>query len=427
MDASARKKTRTYRYGRRPLAAGIDVSNDTRETLLNNNDIVIGNSGCGKTGGYVVPNIQQIDGSLVVSDTKGQLERRFKRELREKGYQVYTLDLVDPLRSCGYNPLSYVRRYEDGSIREQDVLTIAKILCPITDHHEPIWDMCAASYVAFLIGYCLEALDPQEHSLETICKLRRQFSQKNGDIPFINWIEDHKESFTSKKYYEIMANRNAEKMWASVEGFVTSNLEPFTFREAEQLFSNKKEFDIGELGRKKTVVFLNVSDTDRSLDKLVTTFFTQTLMVLCSQADQNPDGKLKVPVRIIMDDFAAGARIPDFDKTISVIRSRDIYVSLILQSLSQLDTMYMHASSLTIINNCDHIIFMGSQDRETAEFISYRACKTPEVILSMPRDKLYLICTGEKAKLVDKIAPYSTTSVYVSMRPKDDEDKGIQA
>lgn len=136
----------TFRY----LADGITVSNDTRLTGLNNNDLIIGTSGSGKTGGYVVPNIKNISGSMVVSDTKGQLCKLFKSMLEEKGYSVYTLDFVNPLNSCGYNPLDGIRRYENGSYCEQDVLTVANTLMPILDRNDPFWEKSAASYIAFL-------------------------------------------------------------------------------------------------------------------------------------------------------------------------------------------------------------------------------------------------------------------------------------
>lgn len=139
-------------------------------------------------------------------------------------------------------------------------------------------------------------------------------------------------------------------------------------------------------------------------------FYTQALQLLCSEADKNHDGRLKVPVRIIMDDFASGTRIPNFDKVISVIRSRDISVSIILQSLTQLESLYSHAEALTIINNCDHLLFLGSNDVETAEYLSYRLCKMPETILSLSRDKAMLVTSGEKARIVDKVKPYSTIS-----------------
>lgn len=399
---------RISRYGKRVLAQGVEVSNNTRISGCNNNDLICGNSGSGKTGGYVIPNIQCIDGSLVVSDTKRQLERRFRQELLAKGYRVYTLDFVDPARSCGYNPLAAIRRYPDGSYREQDILSLAHLLNPLTCLNDPIWDLSAASYVAFLISYCLETEPAERRNLIRVGELHRQFMQPNGDVQFLEWILDNPDSFAAKKYYEITANRKADKMFSSILGFVNVNLEHFAFREAGHIFAKPNSFDIRELGRQKTVLFLNVSDTDRTFDRMVNIFYTQALAVLCSEADAQADGRLRVPVRLIMDDFASSAVIPDFDKVISVIRSRDIAVSLIIQSLSQLESMYTPAVSRTIINNCDHILYLGNQDLATAEYIAARAMRTPEAILSMPRSKAYLMTFGEKARLVDKIAPYST-------------------
>ena len=128
------------------------------------------------------------------------------------------------------------------------------------------------------------------------------------------------------------------------------------------MFSNPHQVDFRSLGRRKIALFINVSDTDRSNDKLLNLLYSQALHELCDSADCSPDGRLKVPVRFIMDDFAANAVIPDFDKVISVIRSREIYVSLILQSLSQLDSMYGKDRAMTIINNCDSCLYLGGQD-----------------------------------------------------------------
>ena len=409
------------RYGRRILASNIEVSNDTRISGCNNNDIVCGNSGSGKTGGYVIPNIQNIDSSMVVSDTKGQLARRFKGELERKGYRVYILDLVNPMNSCGYNPMAFIRRYPDGSYREQDILSLAHLICPMSQHEEPIWDLSAASYVAFLISYCLETQPEKDRNLVRVGELHRQFARPNGDIQFLEWILENPESFAAKKYYEITANRTAEKMFASILGFVNVSLESYFFREAQCIFAGRESFDIRELGKRRTVLFLNVSDTDRAFDQIVNIFYSQALQVLCAEADANPDGRLAVPVRIIMDDFAASAVIPNFDKIISVIRSRDIYVSLIIQSLSQLESMYTPAVSRTILNNCDHILYLGSQDIDTAGYIAARASRTPEAVLSMPRDKAYLITAGDRARLVDKIRPYSTVAEEENVQETDVE------
>ena len=410
-DSMAKKNARNY--GERIFAQNETITNDTRLSGLNNNDLIIGKSGGGKTGGYVIPNIQRIDGSLIVTDTKGQLARRFSKELENKGYRVSTIDFVDPLRSCGYNPMSFIRRYEDGSYREQDVLSLAKLICPpMSRKDDPIWDHCANLYVAFLIAYCLEIEDPEDQNLITVAELHRNFSSPRGHLPFADWAEENPDSFAAKKYKELEANRVAEKMWASIVGFVNADLEPFDFKEARNIFAAEESFDLSRIGREKTVLFINILDTDRSIDALVNIVYAQALQVLCAQADANPDGRLDIPVRIIMDDFAAGACLPDFDKTISIIRSRDISVSVILQSISQLDTMYEHAASLTILNNCDTILYMGSQDKDTADYVAYRAMKTPEAIFTMPRDMVYLIRSGERARLVPKIVPYSTVDDY---------------
>lgn len=390
------------------LAENITVSNDTRETGLNNNDLIIGSSGSGKTGGYVIPNIQNIDGSIVVTDTKGRLSKMFSAKLKRKGYRVYTLDFVNPMKSCGYNPLDAIRRKPNGRYREQDILTAANAIMPKLDSSEPFWESAAAGYIAFLIAFCLETAEDCEKNLRTVCELHHIFIKSGGQLSFIQWADEHPNTFAAKKFREISSASIAEKTFSCILEFANRALEPFEFEEAGYIFANQKSFDINILGKQKTVLFLNISDTDRTYDRLVNLFYTQALQTLCSQADENECGRLDVPVRIIMDDFAAGTRIPDFDKIISVIRSREISVSLILQSMTQLESMYTLAEASTIINNCDHLLYLGTLDIKTAEFIGYRALKTPENVLCLPKDKAILITKGEKAVEVNKIKPYST-------------------
>lgn len=396
------------RKNERVLAENITVSNDTRETGLNNNDLIIGSSGSGKTGGYVIPNIQNISGSLVVTDTKGRLSKMFSTVLKRKGYRVYTLDFVNPIKSCGYNPLDVIRRKPDGRYREQDILTVANAIMPALDSREPFWEKAAAGYIAFLIAFCLETAEDYEKNLMTVCELHHTFIKSGGQLSFMQWAEEHPDTFAAKKFREISFTSIAEKTFSCIIEFANRALEPFEFEEAKNIFANPRAFDINILGNQKSVLFLNINDTDRTYDQLINLFYTQALQTLCAQADENDDGRLSVPVRIIMDDFAAGTRIPNFDKIISVIRSREISVSLILQSMTQLDSMYNTAEASTILNNCDHLIYLGTQDIKTAEFIGYRAFKTPENVLCMPNDKAILITKGEKAVEVNKIKPYST-------------------
>ena len=239
---------------KRFLADNMTISNDTRLTGLNNNDLIIGASGAGKTGGYVIPNIQNITGSMVVSDTKGRLCKMFREELEAKGYDVYTLDFVDPLNSCGYNPFDGIRRYPDGKFREQDILTLANTLMPYLDRIEPFWEQAAASYIAFLISYCLEALVPDEHNMVGLCNLHQTFIKPGVELSFMEWVERNPDSFASKKYHKIESITKADRTWSCILEFANRAFEPFEFKEVYHIFKSDNYFDICSLGKKKTVL-----------------------------------------------------------------------------------------------------------------------------------------------------------------------------
>ena len=250
---------------------------------------------------------------------------------------------------------------------------MANNIVPTLDILEPFWEQAAAGYITFLIAFCLETLPIEEQNMTSVCELHNRFVQPGGDLSFLQWSLENQDTYAAKKFHQINYSSNAEKMWSSIIEFANRALEVFDFEESKSIFETQNSFDISSLGTKKTALFLNVSETDRTFYRLVNIFYTQTLQILCTNADANPDGKLNVPVRIIMDDFAASAR------------------------MTQLEAMYTHAEATTIINNCDHILYLGSQDLQTAD-----------AVLCTPRDKAILITNGEKAVTVDKIPPYST-------------------
>jgi len=402
----------------RVLTQSHTVSNDTFQTGLNNNDLIVGSSGAGKTGGYVIPNILNAQGSIITSDTKRNLYRKLAPTLRAKGYRVYSIDFVRPEQSSAYNPLYYISTDADGKVREQDVMTVVNAIMPPLDRDEPFWDESAKTVAACLVSYVKEVFPPEEQTLYTMTEVFKvmqsqygQLSKNSNSAPVIPFLEEWSvvspDSFASRKYQMFKGVLPAEKTWSCVEAFLSASIDIFDFKESRQLFKGSSDFQFSDLGCHKCAVFLNISDTDRSFDKLVNLFYTQALQELCKEADNNPDSRLKVPVRLFLDDFATNAFIPDFDKIISVIRSREISVSVILQSLTQLETMYSHPASVTILNNCDHILYLGGNDWETAEYISRYADKPISKVLCMPLDKVWLITRGQKAELADKIRPYS--------------------
>ena len=393
---------------RRIFAKDADVSNNTWETGLNNNDIIIGPSGAGKTTGYVIPNITQQYGSMIVTDTKGNLSARLGPSLKDAGYEVYTLDFVNQANSCVYNPLDYIGRDVWGKeFNQQELMSLANLLIPTRNSRDPYWEDNARIVIISLMAFVLEALPREEQHLGSVVELFRVIGTQKGEEIFAQWEREYPDSFAVKKYKMYRNVFKAEKTWECIRQMAATALEPFDYREARNIFCRPTQFAIGDLGKQKAVLFINVSDTDRTFDRSINAFYSQALDMLCKTADANPNSRLKVPVRIIMDDFAANTCIPHFDKTISVIRSRDISVSIILQSLTQLESMYTYAEAATIINNCDHMLYLGGQDLRTVEYIGTRANKTPESILSMQLDKAYLFTRGQRAKLVEKVNPFA--------------------
>jgi len=405
------------RYGYRVLGKGIFINNDTRETHLNNNDLICGASGSSKTGSVVYTQLKTLsDSSLVVVDTKNRLSSMFTAELKKKGYDVLTLDFVNPEKSCKYNPLKYIRKNNSGTYSELDIAKLSASLAPFGKYEkEPFWIQSARLILEFFISYTLEALPEEDHNMYTVSRLYRAFTKESGEAGFLPWLEEHPHSFAKIRYDEISALKASDKTLASVYGFVNTALFPFDVSELRNIFDpyfktsciRQKTLDIGMLGDRKTVLFLNVSDVDHSMDALVNIFYTQMLQTLIVKADHEPGGQLKIPVRVIMDDFASSAIIPDFDKIISVVRSRDLWISLCIQSFTQLESLYTYEQAQTIVSNCDHIVFLGSNDLKSAQFIGTRAGRTPESILVMDRSKEYILEGGRPAVLVDKIPSYS--------------------
>ena len=388
----------------RILARDQCISNDTWTTGLNNNDLIIGPSGSGKTRGYVLPNLLQAGESLVITDTKGNLCRQVRPLLENRGYAVMEINLADCEKSPnGYNPLDYIRM-SSGKCHEQDVMTAAAALVPLENQRDPYWELAARSMLTGIIAYVMERLPYGERTMSSVTRLFREMGTGRFDQLMSEVSEIDPECLAAVQYQMFLMTQKAEKMYASVQGILAEKLSPFSFSGVLALMNHPQKISLSRIGERKTAVFLHISDTDRSMDRLATLFYTQALHVLCGSADKRKNNRLKVPVRLILDDFAAGADscIPDFDKIISVIRSREISVSVILQSLSQLEASYGHNKAMTIVNNCDHLLYLGGQDVETARYIATKANKSVNTVLNMPLDDAWLFTRGEAPKAVQK-------------------------
>lgn len=390
----------------RILAQGIMQSNDTRLTGINNNDLIIGPTGAGKTRGYVIPNLIHPTGeSLIVADTKGNLHKAYGDHLRSLGYEVQVLDFMDCVDSpCGFDPLRAISNaYLDGRPIQQDVLRISAAFCPLGEfEREPYWTEAAQMMLASYMALVLERFHPDDHSMATVCHLVARASKEQVQELFDDLAFSRSDSFAVMEHRLSTLNATADKMYASVVGVLVNALHPYCFEGATHLFRSAVPVDPASLGRKKTALFLTISDNDRSMDRLVNAFYTQALQDLTREADRRSDSALAVPVRFILDDFAANTVIPDFDKIITTIRSRGIAVSLIVQDLAQLQALYGDGAGSIIANNCDTWLYLGGQDVETAEMLARKLNKPADAVLGLGLDEAFLMRRGGKPQRVRK-------------------------
>ena len=369
---------------------------DCYETKVNNNVLVVGTSGAGKTRSIVTPNLLQATGSYVVSDPKGNLYKKYKDYLEKKGYVVKKLDFTDPKNSAHYNFFRYINS-------TQDIVKAAHMLIyqrKDVMHVEPFWDEASQLLVQAVIAYLIERWGHEEQNLHRVLQLVNLY-QGTGEMeerktPLDSMIEAHgkknPDSYALSMYTKFRVA--ADKTLRSIMISVNARLGLYDTPELNEMTSSD-DIDIASIGKKKTALFVTVSDTDRSMDGLVNIFFTQAMNELCRYADTEcEDSCLPVPVRFIMDDFATNCKIDDFPRMIASIRSRGISTMLMIQAESQLTENYGHDGK-TIIGNCDTYVYLGGNDVETAKAVAARCDLPVKKILNMPIETNWIFRRGE--------------------------------
>lgn len=371
-------------------------SMDSWATGLNNNVLVLGCSGSGKTRNFLKPNLLQCEGSYVVLDSKGRLFREMGPCLSAHGYTVDCLDFTTMEGTIGYDPLHHVR-WRNGRPLAQDIISIASALFPRSEMgDDPFWAGAAANYVASYIAYVFEALPDREWNMASVVSVYEQACEGNAEALFSDLSRQDPESYAVSLYRRAKSTARAEKMHSSIMGIIAANLMPLTFDGALASFRKVDQIDFCDLGRERRVLFVTMDDMDHSLAPLTSLFIRQAFSSLCDFADAKCEGgRLPVPVRFMLDDFA-NLTLPDFDDVLSVIRSREISCTIICQTVSQLEARYNQAVANSIIGNCDRHLVLGFQDERTARYFSLRANKTAMTLLETPADKWWLFERGHR-------------------------------
>lgn len=387
---------RTPYAGELLLTSGRTASMDSWQTGLNNNVLVLGSSGSGKTRNFLKPNLLQCAGSYVVLDAKGQLCREMSPYLYAHGYQVDRLDFTTMGGTLGYDPLHHVR-WRRGRPLAQDVIGIATALFPRDDMgSDPFWASAAANYVASYIAYVFEALPDDEWNMASVVSVYEQACEGNANAMFAELASQDPESYAVSLFRRARSTAHAEKMHASIMGIIAANLMPLTFDGALASFRRPEQIDFRELGHARHALFVTMDDMDRSLAPLTSLFVRQAFQSLCAHADADCEGgRLPVPVRFMLDDFA-NLTLPGIDDILAVIRSREVSCTLICQTVSQLEARFGEAEANSIIGNCDRQLVLGFQDERTARYFALRANRTPSTLLETPTGSWWYFERGQR-------------------------------
>ena len=391
------------------LAEGCCFDMDCYKTKVNNNVLIVGTSGAGKTRSIVTPNILQASGSYVISDPKGVLYKKYAGYLRKKGYQVKKLNFTDPGQgeNASYNFFRYIRN-------DQDIIKIANMLVHVTNVDDrgrsidPFWDDSTELLLVALIHYLYYYTTEECQNLKNLLRLAQACNivgyredEKNPlDCIFEEVEENNADDFGVACYNRF--RQAADKTLKSIPITLFSKLAVFDTPQLRRMFA-EDTVRIDEIGKCKTAVFVIVSDTDRSMDRIANIFFSQAMNELCYIADDMPGHRLPINVRFILDDFATNVQIAEFPRMISSIRSRGISAMLIIQSESQLSGAYRE-DGRTIISNCDTYVYLGGNDVETAQSVAKRADINLRQILYMPIGECWVFRRGQwpvKTRIID--------------------------
>ena len=333
----------------------------------NKNILVIGGSGSGKTRFFVKPNLMQMNTSFVVTDPKGTVLIECGKMLKRGGYKIKVLNTINFAKSMHYNPFAYLRS-------EKDILKLVNTIIVNTKGEgqqsgEDFWVKAEKLYYTALIAYIWYEAPEEEQNFAMLIDLIDASEAREDDENFKNAVdllfeelaEKDPNHFAVRQYakYKLAAGKTAKSILISCG----ARLAPFDIKELRDLMEYD-DLELDTLGEQKTAMFVIISDTDATFNFVVSIMYSQLFNLLCDKADDVYNGRLPVHVRMLLDEFANIGQIPQFEKLIATIRSREISASIILQSKSQLKAIYKDNAD-TIEGNCDTTLFLGGKEKTT--------------------------------------------------------------
>lgn len=346
---------------------------DDRKHRRNLNTIVVGGSGAGKTRFYGKVNLYQASTtSYLCLDCKGEMLRDTGYLLKQKGYEVRVLDLLNMEKSHCYNPFVYLR--DDNDVQRL-VTNLFKSTTPKgSQSNDPFWDTAASMLLLALIFYLKYEAPPDEQNFSMVMEMLRAADVREDMDEYTSPLDELFERLEMRdpdhiavKYYKDYHSGSAKTL-KSIQITLAARLEKFNLSSLAALTATD-ELDLPSLGEKKVALFALIPDNDTSFNFLVSILYTQLFQQLFYLADHKYGGSLPVPVHFLMDEFANVSLPDDFDKILSVMRSRRVFVSIILQNLAQLKTLFEKQWE-SIVGNCDEFLYLGGNEQSTHKYVS---------------------------------------------------------
>ncbi len=359
-------------YLNKILTQNVSIGFDGRKHRRNLNTLVIGGSGAGKTRFFAKPNVMQANTSLIILDPKGEIARDEGHLLEQKGYVVKVLDLINMDRSHCYNPFVYLQ--SDNDVQKL-VTNIFKATTPKgSQSNDPFWDTAASMLLLSLVFYLWYEAPTDEQNFPMVMELLRAGEVKEDDDNFVspldilfNQLEVDDPNHIALKYYRDYHSGSAKTL-KSIQITLASRLEKFNLESLASL-TQTDELELDKIGERKTALFAIIPDNDTSFNFLVSVLYTQLFQQLFYAADHKYGGRLPVHVHFLMDEFANVSLPDDFDKILSVMRSREVSVSIILQNLAQLKALFEKQWE-SIVGNADELLYLGGNEQSTHKYIS---------------------------------------------------------
>ena len=373
-DARAvnKKYCQTPKSENKLMTQNVSIGLNAKKHRRNLNTLVCGGSGAGKTRFYCKPNLMQCNSSFVILDPKGEIVRDVGKLLEAKGYEIKVLDLISMEKSHCYNPFVYLR--SDNDIQRL-VTNLFKSTTPKgSQSNDPFWDTAASMLLLALVFYLHYEAPEDEQNFAMIMEMLRAGAIEDEEEPrpspldnLFSELEYENPDHIALKYYHSYHSGSAKTL-KSIQITLAARLEKFNLESLAPLTSTD-ELELETLGEKKTALFALIPDNDTSFNFLVSILYTQLFQQVVYSADHIHGGSLPIPAHFLMDEFATASLPDDFDKILSVMRSRSVSVSIILQNLAQLKALFEKQWE-SIVGNCDEFLYLGGNEQSTHKYVS---------------------------------------------------------